>query len=43
MVREVPTLDHELGDDAVERRALVAETHLAGAELLEVLRGLRDD
>lgn len=43
VVREVAALDHELGDDAMERRALVAEAHLAGAELLEVLRCLRDD
>lgn len=43
VVREITTLDHELGNDAVERGALVAETHLAGAKLLEVLRSLRDN
>jgi hypothetical protein len=42
---EVSTLDHELADDPVERRALVvqrlatlADTFLAGAESTEVLR-----
>ena len=40
---EVATLEHEVGDDAVEGGALVAKTVLAGGELTEVLRGLRDD
>ena len=40
---EVPTLEHELGDDAVELAALVAEALLAGAEGAEVLGGLGDD
>ena len=33
-------LDHELGDDAVERAALEPEALLARAERPEVLRGL---
>lgn len=40
---EITTLKHELGDDAVESRALVAEALLAGAESAEVLSGLGDD
>lgn len=40
---EVTTLEHELGDDTVECRALVAEALGTGAELLEVLGGLGDD
>ena len=40
---EVTALEHELGDDAVEGRALVAEALLAGAESTEVLGGLGDD
>lgn len=40
---EVTTLEHELGDDTVEGRALVAEARGTGAELLEVLGGLGDD
>jgi len=40
---EVTTLEHELGDDTVESRALVAEALLAGAESAEVLGGLGDD
>lgn len=40
---EVTTLEHELGDDAVEGRALVAEALLTGAESAEVLGGLGDD
>ena len=40
---EVTTLEHELGDDAVEGRALVAEALLASAESTEVLGGLGDD
>lgn len=39
---EVTTLEHEVRDDTVERRALVAETLLAGAESAEVLGGLGD-
>jgi hypothetical protein len=39
---EVTTLQHELRDDAVERRALVAEAFLAGAESTEVLGSLGD-
>jgi hypothetical protein len=40
---EVTTLEHEIGDDTVEGRALVAEAVLASAELLEVAGGLGDD
>lgn len=40
---EVTTLEHELGDDTVERGSLVAEAVLSGAELTEVLGGLGDD
>ena len=40
---EVTTLEHEVGDDTVEGRALVAETMLAGGELAEVTSGLWDD
>ena len=40
---EVTTLKHELGDDTVEGRALVAETGSASAELAEVLGGLGND
>jgi hypothetical protein len=40
---EVTTLEHELGDDTVEGRALVAEALLTGAESAEVLSGLGDD
>lgn len=40
---EVTTLEHELGNDAVERRASVAEALLAGAESTEVLSGLGDN
>jgi hypothetical protein len=40
---EVTTLKHELGDDAVEGRALVAEALLAGAKGAEVLGRLGDD
>jgi len=39
---EVTTLEHELRDDTVERRALVAETLLASAESAEVLGSLGD-
>jgi hypothetical protein len=39
---EVTTLKHEVRDDSVERRALVAETLLASAESTEVLGGLGD-
>lgn len=41
MAGEVAALEHELGDDAVEARAGVAEAVLASAELTEVLRRLR--
>jgi hypothetical protein len=40
---EVTTLEHELGDDAVEGRARVTEAVLAGAELAEVPGGLRNN
>lgn len=40
---EVTTLKHELGNDAVELGAGVAEALLAGAESTEVLSGLGDD
>jgi hypothetical protein len=40
---EVTTLEHELGDDTVERGALVAEALLASAESLEVGGSLGDN
>jgi len=40
---EVPALTHEAGDDAVERRALVAEALLPRAQLAEVLGCLGND
>ena len=40
---EVTTLEHEVGDDAVERRASIAVTLLAGAESAEVLGSLGDN
>lgn len=40
---EVTTLEHELGDDAVELGVLVAEALLASAEGAEVLDRLGDD
>ncbi len=40
---EVTTLEHELRDDTVESRALVAEALLAGAESLEVGGGAGDN
>ena len=40
---EVTALEHELGDDAVESGALVAEALLAGAESSEVLGRLGDN
>ncbi len=40
---KVATLQHEIGNHAVEGRARVAEVVLASAELAEVLRGLRHD
>lgn len=43
VVLEVATLAHEVRDHAVEDRAFVAETLLAGAERAEVLARLRDD
>lgn len=39
---EVTALEHEVGDDSVEGRALVAEALLASAESTEVLSGLGD-
>jgi hypothetical protein len=42
VVGEVTTLAHELGDDAVEARALEAEALLPGAKGAEVLAGLGD-
>ena len=39
---EVTTLEHELRDDTVERRALVSEALLTSAESAEVLSGLGD-
>jgi hypothetical protein len=39
---EVTTLNHEVLDDSVEDRALVAKALLAGGESSEVLDGLRD-
>jgi hypothetical protein len=40
---EVTALEHEVGDDSVEGRALVAEALLAGAESTEVGGGLGDN
>lgn len=40
---EIAALEHELRDDAVERRSLVTEALLAGAERLEVRGRPRDD
>lgn len=40
---EVTTLEHEVGDDAVEGRELVAEAVLASAELTEVTGGDGDN
>lgn len=40
---EVTTLEHEVGDDAMEGRALIAKALRAGAQLSEVLGGLRND
>lgn len=40
---EVTALKHELGDDTVEARALVALTRGGHAELTEVLSGLGDN
>ena len=40
---EVTTLEHELRDDTVEGRSLVAEALLASAESTEVLSGLGDN
>jgi len=39
---EVTSLEHELWDDAVERRTSIAESLLASAESTEVLSGLWD-
>ena len=38
---EVTTLDHEVGNDAVESRALIPEAALSGGESLEVVRRAR--
>jgi len=43
VVSEVTSLAHELGNDAMERAALVTKSLLAGAECPKVLRGLGDD
>lgn len=43
LASKVTTLEHELGDDTVERGVLVAEAVLTGAELAEVAGGLGDD
>ena len=43
VVGEVAALAHEVGDDAVEGGALVAEALLSGAEGAEVLSGARND
>lgn len=40
---EVTTLKHEVGDNTVERRALITESVLASAEFTEVLSGLGDN
>lgn len=40
---EVTSLEHELRDNAVEGRASVSETLLAGAESAEVLSSLWDN
>lgn len=40
---EVTALEHELRDDTVEGRALVAKALLAGAKGTEVFSGLGDD
>jgi hypothetical protein len=40
---EVTTLEHELRDDTVERRASVSKALLAGAESTEVLGSLGDN
>ena len=40
---EVTTLEHELRNDTVERRTLIAEAGLTSAEIFEVLGGLGDD
>jgi len=41
--REVTTLQHELGDDTVERASFVSESILASCELTEVLGGFWDN
>lgn len=40
---EVTTLEHEVGDDSVERGAGIAKALLASAEGTEVFSGLGDD
>lgn len=42
MVGEVTTLEHEVGDDTVERRSSVAESLLTSAKGAEVLSCLGD-
>jgi hypothetical protein len=42
VVGEVTTLEHELGDDTVERRSSVTESLLASGKGAEVLGGLWD-
>lgn len=42
-VGEVTTLEHELGDDTVENRVLVAVALLTSSKSTEVLGGLGDD
>lgn len=42
MVGEVTALEHEVGDDTVERRSSVAESLLASAKSAEVLSCLGD-
>ena len=40
---EVTSLAHKSSDDTVERRSLVSETFLSGAESTEILSGLGYD
>jgi hypothetical protein len=43
MVGEIASLAHEIGNDSVERAALVAESFFAGAQSAEVLGRFRND
>lgn len=43
VVREVASLEHEVGDDTMEGGALVTETIFASTKGAEVLAGLRGD